>query len=214
MLFLFHQEHFAVAQRLLHFGAEASWRKRIRFRYKLPIEPGGTDGTDLPLNRDFSMDVNQHTPAAPGVIDAAAFDKVWGYAPNTLFQALDDSIAPQRFQATQMRLDVGFRIAFALGGDGLVPIDPIDTILGQPLDGSIGWTNFRASANGDECPDWILRKLSSAGQRNVVRPAIDAVDDQVAALMEFVGKTFARNAASDSGSRLRRVKDREASLPR
>ena len=203
-------------QRSPNLAAESRLGKlRLFTLHQLSIEPGGTRGNNLAFERQAGKrsHLQIERSAVLRIIGASAVKVILGYIPPTIGQPLDNS-APtsQRFQPAHMRLDQCFRIR-GIGARKLEPmalgIVDATICLRQTRYRLVRSPALRSSDRDDPALRHVRDRIETPDPQ-VMRTAIDTVDDEVGRAFQLVVQALLDHAADDRLLRRdRRVEDRK-----
>ena len=194
-----------VGKRCTDLGAESHRRQVIALIQQQSIQPSRAAGTHLALDRNVGSDLHLNASGAASIVSPPSFDQVLGHPPDAVLQALDDASTTQRFQSPYVSLDECFRISPRpnIGTCcGEVLGSSVDAIARQLRDCAVRCTRLRAIAHGNYCADPESAEIDARWHADVVGTTVDAVHDQVSAVVQRIDEAFADHAAGDGFRKL------------
>ncbi len=159
--------------------------------------------------------LHRHAPGALRVVLPALLGQVGRHLPDAFGQALDDASAAQGFQPADMgRHHIG-GVAAGHGlrlGNGHVMIGAVQTIGGQRGDGPVRRAHAGRTLDFHHRAGRVLLQFRLGRQRDVVGFAVDAVEHQVALVVQLIGEALGGDAADDRAGVLARLEHRQLAL--
>ncbi len=116
--------------------------------------------------------------------------QVFGHAPDAFSLALHDASAAQGFESTHVRRHHLPWVAVGRGltlRDGQMMVGAVHAINGQRGDVQVGHTHVGRAFHLHHGAGRVLLQFRLRWQRDVVRLAVRAIDDQITLVMQLVG---------------------------
>ncbi len=182
--------------------------------YQLPVQPRGADCPGLLFNGQVGFQGHGNATSTLPVILATLLGQVSGYPPDILAQALHNASPAQGFQPTTMggHNILGFTTVHSLTLLNPSGIQTVQPLLGQCGNIAIHGAGFAHTRGFHHGTCWVFRQFRPGRQRQVVGLAVEAIEYQVATVVQLISQPLGGNAADDGAGAFARLENSQLPL--